>query len=144
RDARALAGLRQSTNIPIASLETVLGRQSLRPFLEAEAVDVAIIDRQWSGMTEALKMAAAAEIHEGSVASHNYHGPLSTLMGAHFSASIPNNRIVELVVDEAPWIQDFLSAPLKIEDGELILPDTPGWGADIIEEAVRQHPAAYP
>ena len=140
RDTLALAGIRQSTHTPIASLETMLGRQALRPFLDADAVDVAIIDPQWNGMSEAIKMANMVESHELNVASHNYHGQLSTLIGAHFSASIPNNRIVELVVDEAPWTREFLINPLVIENGELVLPTGPGWGSDINEEALRDHP----
>jgi L-alanine-DL-glutamate epimerase-like enolase superfamily enzyme len=48
---------------------------------------------------------------------------------------------MEFVVDEAPWVKDFLTRPLVIEDGELWLPNTPGWGSDINEEAVRANPA---
>ena len=144
RDPLALAQLRRSTTTPIASLEAVLGRQDFRAFLDAGAVDVAIIDPQWNGMTEALKMASMAESYEVNVASHNYHGQLSTLIGAHFSAIIPNNRIVELVVDEVPWTREFYTAPMRVEQGELVLPDAPGWGTEINEEAIRAHPARVP
>ena len=39
-----------------------------------------------------------------------------------------------------PWKSDLLTHPLEIEDGQLIVPDRPGWGADIVEEVVRAHP----
>jgi galactonate dehydratase len=142
RDPQALAAMRCATSTPIASLEAVLGRQALRPFLDAGAVDVAIIDPQWNGLSESLKMASMAESYEINVASHNYHGQLSTLIGAHFSAIIPNNRIVELVVDEVPWVREFYTTQLHIDQGELVLPLTPGWGTDINEEAVRARPAS--
>ena len=35
---------------------------------------------------------------------------------------------------------DLLTDPFVIEHGELIVPDRPGWGSDINEEAVRAHP----
>lgn len=140
RNAQALAELRQSTSTPIASLETMLGRQALLPYLNA--VDVAIIDPQWNGFTESLQMASLADIHEVSVASHNYHGPLSTLMGLHFSASIPNSRYVEWVVDQPAWLADLLVDPPSIVDGQVSLPQGPGWGSDINEEVLRAHPPA--
>jgi galactonate dehydratase len=60
------------------------------------------------------------------------------------SAAVPNFRIMEFVVDEAPWTRDFLHQPLVIENGELLLPTTPGWGSDVNEEAVRARPAKTP
>jgi len=75
-----------------------------------------------------------------NIASHNYHGPLSTLMGIHFSAAIPNNRIVEYVVDEAPWVSTFVTHPPILEQGMLRLPTRPGWGADVDENIVAQFP----
>ncbi|MDB5822423.1 MAG: enolase [Herminiimonas sp.] len=140
RNPVALASLRQSTTTPIASLEAIFGRQAMRPYFDEDAVDVAIVDAQWNGMSEAIKMAHMAESYDVNVASHNYHGQLSTLIGAHFSAAIPNTRIVEFVADEAPWTRDFLTHPLKIEGGEIILPTRPGWGSDINEEALLAHP----
>ena len=88
-----------------------------------------------------MKMASLADCYEVNIAPHNFHGQLSTLMGAHMSAAVPNFRIMEFVVDEASWTRDFLTQPLVIEDGELLLPDGPGWGSDINEEAVRARPA---
>ncbi len=136
-----LSAIRRSTATPIAGLETIYGRSALLPYLAAGCVDVAIIDVQWQGMIEAMAMASLIDAHEVNVASHNYHGHLSTLMGAHFSATIPNFRIMEFEADEPAWLADLVTHPLHIEDGHLLLPERPGWGADINEEAVRAHPA---
>lgn len=138
RNVQALTDLRHATSTPIASLETMLGRQALHPYLNA--VDVAIIDPQWNGYTEALQMASLAELHEVNVASHNYHGPLSTLIGVHFSMSIPNSRYVEWVVDQPAWLADLLVHPPTIVNGLVSLPDGAGWGSDINEEVLLAHP----
>jgi galactonate dehydratase len=143
-EPKALAALRQSTTTPIASLESIYGRKLMRPFLDENAVDVAIIDPQWNGLLESIKMASLADSYDVNIAPHNFHGQLSTLMGAHMSAAVPNFRIMEFVVDEAPWTRDFLHQPLVIENGELLLPTTPGWGSDVNEEAVRARPAKTP
>jgi L-alanine-DL-glutamate epimerase-like enolase superfamily enzyme len=140
-DPKSLAAIRQSTTIPIAALETVYGRRGLRPYLEQNSVDVVIVDPQWNGMLEAVRMATLVDSFEVNVAIHNYHGYLSTLIGAHFAAVIPNLRVTEFVVDEAPWTKDFFTHPLQIDNGVLVVPDRPGWGTDIDEAAVRAHPA---
>ena len=139
-DASELAAIRQSTSVPIASLETIYGMAGLRPYLDAKSVDFAIIDVQWNGMVNAVKMSALADSYEVNVAAHNYHGYLSTLMGAHLCAWLPNFKAMEFVVDEVPWMQDLFTHPLEISNGVLRVPSRPGWGMDVNEEALRAHP----
>jgi L-alanine-DL-glutamate epimerase-like enolase superfamily enzyme len=88
-----------------------------------------------------MKMASLVDSYDVNVAPHNFHGQMSTLMGAHMAAAISNFKIMEFVVDEAAWTRDFLTDPLVIDGGELLVPTTPGWGSDINEEAVRARPA---
>jgi L-alanine-DL-glutamate epimerase-like enolase superfamily enzyme len=140
-EPQALALIRQSTATPIASLETILGRRALRPYLDAHGVDVAIIDPQYNGVVEAVRMAALADAYEVNVASHNFSGPLAALISAHFAAVVPNFRIMEHDVDEVPWKQKLLTKPFVIENGEFVLPTGPGWGSDIDEDVLRAHPA---
>jgi L-alanine-DL-glutamate epimerase-like enolase superfamily enzyme len=139
-DPAALARIRQAVATPIASGESLFGRRAYRPFLEAGAMDVAIIDVLWNGLIEAYKIAAMADAFEVNVAPHNFYGPLAMLISGHFCAMVPNFRIMELDVDEVPWINDFVTAPPRIESGSLLVPMAPGWGAEVNEEAVRAHP----
>ena len=140
-EPKALRLIRQSTTTPIGSLETIVGRRSLKPYLENHAVDVAIIDAQWNGLTESVKMAAMADAYEVNVASHNFNGPLANIMSAHFCAAVPNFRIMEFDVDEVPWKSKLLTNPYRIENGELVLPTGPGWGTVVNEAVVHAHPA---
>lgn len=139
--AKTLAGIRSSTTTPIGSLEMQLGRRNIRPFLDAEAVDVAIVDPQWNGVLESVKMASLADTYEVNVAAHCSAGPLGALMSAHFCAAIPNLRIMEYEADQVPWAADLLTVRNRIENGEFVLPSGPGWGADVNEEVARAHPA---
>jgi L-alanine-DL-glutamate epimerase-like enolase superfamily enzyme len=138
-EPKALSMIRQSTHTPIASLEAILGRRNLRPYLEERSVDTAIIDVQWNGLLESLRMAAMADAYEVNVAPHNSGGPLSTVISAHFAAVIPNFRIMELDVDEVPWRPMFLTNPYVVERGEFLLPTGIGWGTDIDEDVARAH-----
>jgi L-alanine-DL-glutamate epimerase-like enolase superfamily enzyme len=139
-DPKALALIRQSATTPIGSLETIFGRRDLKPYLERHSVDVAIIDPQWNGLVEAIKMAAMVDAYEVNVASHNFSGPLANVMSAHFCAAIPNFRIMEFDADEVPWKPKLLTNPYVIEDGAMLLPAGPGWGTVVNEAVVRAHP----
>ena len=139
-DPAALATIRRGLGTPIASLESLYGMRQFLPFLAAQAVDVAIIDTIWNGVQQSLKIAALAEAHEINVAPHNFYGHLCTMHSAHFCAAIPNFRIMEIDIDDVPWKDDLVTHPPEIVDGHLILPDRPGWGTDLNEEAIRAHP----
>ena len=137
----ALAAIRRATCTPIASLEAVLGRRALLPYLQEQAVDVAIVDVVFNGMLESVKMAALLDAYDVNVAAHNSHGPLGSLMSAHFCAAIPNFRIMEYDEDEVPWRRQLLTRPWSIANGLFELPTGPGWGADLDESVARAHPA---
>jgi L-alanine-DL-glutamate epimerase-like enolase superfamily enzyme len=139
-DPQSLALVRRHAPCPIASLESVTGRRAFRPFLDAYAADVAIIDVIWNGFLESIKIAAMAEAYEVNVAPHNYYGHLCSAISAHFCAVVPNFRVMEIDIDSVAWRDElFINAPI-IENGELIIPDRPGWGVDVNEAAVRAHP----
>ncbi|MDX1432341.1 MAG: mandelate racemase/muconate lactonizing enzyme family protein [Gammaproteobacteria bacterium] len=139
-DAPALAHIRRSLRTPVASCESLFGTRGFRPYFEQQAVDVAIVDVPWNGIWQSLKIAAMAEAFEVNVAPHNFYGHLSTLMSAHFCAAIPNFRIMEIDIDDVPWKDDLVTRVPVIEDGHLVVPDGPGWGAELDEDAIRAHP----
>jgi L-alanine-DL-glutamate epimerase-like enolase superfamily enzyme len=89
-------------------------------------------------------MAALCDAYEINVASHNFSGPLSVVISSHFAAVVPNFRIGELDVDEVPWKQKLLTRPLRIENGEIVLPTEPGWGTEVDEAALRAHARPLP
>jgi L-alanine-DL-glutamate epimerase-like enolase superfamily enzyme len=105
-----------------------------------QAMDVAILDAVWNGVWQSMKIAAAADAHEINIAPHNFCGHLATMMNAHFAAATPNLRIMEVDIDRLPWDKDLFTKAPRFEDGHLIVPDEPGWGAEPNEEAVRAHP----
>lgn len=140
RDADALALIRNGSSTPIASLESIHGLQDYRPYIAQRTVDVAIVDPMWNGVWQSVRVATLADAFETHIAPHNPVGELGNLMSLHLCAAVPNVRIMELRADEAPWTRDFLTHPPLLEDGHMRVPDRPGWGADVDEEALRAHP----
>jgi len=139
-DPVSLRLIRDAAPCPVASCETLCHRHDFKPYFEAYAMDVPIIDVVWNGLAESLKIASMAEIYEMNVAPHNFYGHLATVMSSHFAAVVPNLRIMETDMDSVPWRDEFVTAVPRIENSEMVLPTGPGWGVDVNEAAVRARP----
>ena len=138
-DPTSLAAVRRGTSIPICSGENLYTNREFRPFLEETAMDVASVDVIWNGFHQAKKIADLAETFEVNCAPHNYYSHLATFISAQWCAAIPNVRILEVDVDDVPWREELTAVP-EIRDGELLIPTGPGWGTDVNEEVLREHP----
>jgi galactonate dehydratase len=146
-DTRSPSGLRyirERSEIPVASGECLFGRRDYRPFLERDAMDVAIIDVPWNGIGESVKIASMADAYEVNVAPHNFYSHLATMMSAHFAAVVPNLRIMEFDPEMVAWQDDLVTRAPRVEAGHLLLPTGPGWGTEVDEAAVRAHPPRTP
>jgi galactonate dehydratase len=140
-DPEGLALLRREAGFPIASGESLFRLRGYRPFLDAYALDVAIVDVIWNGFIEAVRIAALCEAYEVNVAPHNFYGHLADHISANFAAAIPNFRVLEMDIDDVPWKGEFVTHRTEIENGEMLVPNRPGWGTEVDEAAVRRHPA---
>ena len=146
-DPQSLALIRRAAPCPIASLESVCGRRAFRPFLDAYATDVAIIDVIWNGFLESIKIAAMAEAYEVNCAPHNYYGHLCsghqrTLLrrGAEFPRDGDRHRqrglarrIVSQCARHREWRTDHPDTPRlgrRSERGRGARPSSPNAIAD--------------
>ena len=139
-EPQALADARSRLATPIASCEALYGLLGFRPYLQARAADVVIVDVPWNGLWESLRIAALADAFEVNIAPHNFYGHLATHMSLHLAAAAPNVRILELEVDDVPWQGELVTSSPVVRDGSVEMPDGPGWGCDVDEEAVAARP----
>jgi galactonate dehydratase len=139
-DPGSLAAVRNGAAIPICSGENLYTNRGFRPYLEAGSMDVASVDVIWNGFHQAKKIADLAETFEVNCAPHNYYSHLATFISAQWCAAIPNVRILEVDVDDVPWRETLTTAVPEIDDGVLTIPSGPGWGVDVNEEILREHP----
>jgi L-alanine-DL-glutamate epimerase-like enolase superfamily enzyme len=139
-DPVSLAAVRTGAAVPICSGENLYTNRGFRPFLEAGAMDVASVDVIWNGFHQAKKIADLAETFEVNCAPHNYYSHLATFISAQWCAAIPNVRILEVDVDDVPWREELTTAAPEIDSGRLTVPAGPGWGADLNEDVIGEHP----
>ncbi len=139
-DPTSVALMRERTRVPIASGESLYGLAEYRPYFERAAMDVAVVDVIWNGYLQSANIATLADAYDTNVAPHNFYGPLADCISAQFAAATPNFRIMEYEVEDVPWRHDLVTHPPVVENGEMLVPNRPGWGTDINEAAVAAHP----
>jgi galactonate dehydratase len=139
-DPISLAAVRNGSAIPICSGENLYTNRGFRPFFENGAMDVASVDVIWNGFHQAKKIADLAETFEVNCAPHNYYSHLATFISAQWCAAIPNLRILEVDVDDVPWREELTTSVPQIAGGKLTIPSGPGWGVDVNEDVLREHP----
>lgn len=136
----ALAFIRSQSPHPIASLETLFGLRQFLPYFRKEAVDNAIVDVVWNGAWQSMKIANAAEAFDVNVAGHNFYGHLATMTNVHLLAALPNVRVLECDIDRLARDDEVFTTKPDIVDGTIVVPDIPGWGIEINEEALAKYP----
>ncbi len=135
---QAMADLRSKVDIPIATGEMLYTKYEFRDLIAAGAADIVQPDIVLcGGLLESKKIAAMAEADYLTVAPHNPLGPVSTAIAVQFSASIPNFLILEYRIDSEGPSRDLVREPLKLIDGYVQIPDVPGLGIELNEQAFR-------
>ena len=91
-------------------------------------------------MSELRKIGAMAETFTVTLSPHNSNGPISTVASLHLDISLPNCHAQELFLNSIDQYDDVLTNPIPIADGFATVPNGPGWGTDIDDEALKKYP----
>jgi L-alanine-DL-glutamate epimerase-like enolase superfamily enzyme len=137
--AASLRTYREQTGLPVCASETLATRMGYRPFLEAEAVDIVMLDLSWcGGLTEARKIAAMAEAWQRPIAPHDCTGPVVLAASVHLAVHAPNALVQEVVrAYLAGWYRDVVTALPPLRRGEIAPPDGPGLGLRLLPDLKR-------
>ena len=135
-----MAEVAAKCRLPIAAGERLTRPQEFRRLFEKRAIAVAQPDlAHCHGLNEGLKVAHIAESFDGFVAPHCPMSPLLLAISLHLDAVAPNFLIQERLY-QPDWRGDILNVPMKVKDGFLELPTGAGWGVELNEELIAQHP----
>ena len=139
---REMAWLRRRSPIPIATGEALYAKFQFNDLVRQQAADIIQPDVcVCGGLMEMKKIAAIAEGHDVVVAPHNPMGPLAGAINLHFAASTTNFLILEYRAHNKGRWRDLVKNPWAPVDGHLAIPDTPGWGLEVNEDALDRYPA---
>ncbi|MEX1020937.1 MAG: enolase C-terminal domain-like protein, partial [Litorilinea sp.] len=94
------------------------------------------------GLLQMKKMAALAEAHYITFAPHDGSlGPVAEMAAVHLCATLPNFLILEHLEDDVPQRYEVMDPQPEIVNGFMRVPDAPGLGIDIVEEAIAKYPS---
>ncbi|MDA8061868.1 MAG: mandelate racemase/muconate lactonizing enzyme family protein, partial [Actinomycetota bacterium] len=136
-----MALVARATSVPIATGERLATKYELARVLECRAAAVVQMALgRVGGILESKKIAAAAETHYVDIAPHLYAGPVEAAANLHLAASTPNFLIQESIETMDGFASEVLLRPLRWSSGFLEVPEGPGLGVELDDEACARHP----
>ena len=139
----ALARVADAVEIPIAAGERHSTIWGVKELIEREIIDVVQPDTgRAGGLGQMKKIAAMAEAHYCTMAPHDGSlGPVAEMAAVHLMATLPNFLILEHLADDVPQRYEVMTGQPEVVDSHIAVPDAPGLGVDLVEEAIAQYPS---
>ncbi len=129
----ALVTVARSTSIPIATGERLFTKYGFREVLEKQAAVILQPDLAHAGgISEVKKIAAMAECYFAAIAPHCPLGPVALAACLQLDACIPNF----LAQEHVNLGEGYLKTPFKQINGSILLPEGPGLGIELDDEAI--------
>lgn len=134
--------LERALNTPVCTGEDIYLAEGFKPLIEARAVNVIHPDLATSGgILETKRIGDLAQERGISMALHMAGTPISTMASVHCAAATENFIALEHHFSEIPFWGDFVDGLPKpiIQNGYINVPDTPGLGIEVNEDALKEH-----
>jgi L-alanine-DL-glutamate epimerase-like enolase superfamily enzyme len=132
--------LRRSAVIPIAGGEVLTRRQSFQPWLEAKAFDIVQPDvTKVGGLSEARHIGWMACDHGARMIPHGWNTAVGLAADLQLASAFPTTEFVEYL-SGSPFIDEIAKGGWKLDrDGMLAIPDRPGLGIEIDQDAFERY-----
>ncbi len=139
-----MAEFRRATGIPTATNMIATDWRQLTHSIQLHSVDIPLADPHFWTMQGSVRVAQICKEWGLTWGSHsNNHFDVSLAMFTHVAAAAPGN----ITAIDTHWIwqdgQRITKEPLRIVDGQLMVPDRPGLGVEIDMQQVAQANALY-
>jgi len=137
----ALKAVRDKSPVPISAGERLYTMKDYKDLFEMRAADYIQPDISHAGgIMELKKIAAVADTYYIPFAPHNPSGPVANAATLQLAACCPNFNILEIMYSDVVWRADLSDESLHYENGYITIPDKPGLGIELNEEACLAHP----
>lgn len=140
-DVAALAAVRRAVRTPIAADEAVTGEAAVRRLLAAGAVDALVVKPPAiGGLATCRQLAALAAASDVRViVTSSLESGVGIAAAAHLAATLPVPLRACGLATAAHLVSDLLATPLRIQAGQLHVPDGPGLGVQVDWERLAQY-----
>ena len=138
----SLARVRAASPVPIAADESCASLDDLRALLDADAVDAVVVKPLRTGLAEALAMIAEATARGvPCILTTTFDTGAGTALAAHLAALLPEPRPACGLATLPLLGGDIVRGCPAPEAGALALPDAPGLGVALDEDALGRFAA---
>jgi L-alanine-DL-glutamate epimerase-like enolase superfamily enzyme len=134
------ASIRAQSKVNIAGAESIPTAFQFRPYLERGAFDILQFDIATAAFTEGMRIGNLAAVYGLPVALHSWGTAVSIMAGIHMASVMPNCAITEYNFTQHPLNDLLLVEPIRVEDGHVTPPRTPGLGLKFEEAWVDKYP----
>ena len=133
------AEVAKAVRIPIAAGERLTTKAEFATLLRTGGVKILqpALGRA-GGIWEMKKLAGLAEVFNAEMAPHLYAGPVEWAANIQLATSIPNLLMCESI--ETQFHADLIGGAIKVENGYIIPPETPGLGITLNEDLAHANP----
>ena len=136
-----LADLRSRMGVSLAAGERLYNRYDFRDFFRLGCGDYVQPDVcHAGGISELRKIANMAEAFHIPFCPHNPNGPVANAATLQVVAAAPNFYLLETMLNDVPHRGEVCDEELVIRDGEMLIPDRPGLGIEVNQEALAKYP----
>lgn len=128
-------------NTPTITGEDIYLLEHFKPLIDSRAVDIVHPDpNSAGGILETKRIGDYAFDHGIAQALHHAAMPPSFLGSVHSAAATENFIALEHHSVDSPWWDDLVTGIPKpiVQDGFVPVPETPGLGVELNDEAVRE------
>ena len=137
----ALKAVRDKSPVAISAGERLYNLRQYKDIFDLRAADYIQPDISHAGgLMELKKISALADMHYTGFAPHNPSGPVANAATLPLAGCCTNFSLLEIMYSDVPWRADVTNEELRYEDGYIYVPDKPGIGIEINEEACLAHP----
>jgi L-alanine-DL-glutamate epimerase-like enolase superfamily enzyme len=132
-DYRGLATVSRHIKAPVAAGENLKTVQEFQSYIEHGSADIMQVGRMMSGFTGAMQVGNLAYAHGLPCAASDSEARVF----GHVAAALPNHMIIEVHDDRVE--EPMLKVDNWIEDGHLVLGESPGLGLTVDYDLLREH-----
>ena len=134
--------LKASVDTPVCTGEDIYLKKGFEPLIEGRAVSIIHPDLATSGGILETKRIADYAYEAGiAVALHQAGSPVVAMANVHCAAAIENFIALEMHSTDIPWWDDLVTGlgGKMVQGGHVNVPDAPGLGIELNEEAIEEH-----
>jgi glucarate dehydratase len=140
-----MAAVAREVSMPLATNMCVVGFEDVAPAIEKQSVQVILSDHHyWGGLAKVQGLSTICDTFDLGLSMHsNSHLGISLAAMTHLAAAVPN--LTYALDTHWPWKDEdvIVEGPLRFVDGAIDVPNAPGLGVELDDDALARLHAQY-